>query len=68
MTKPISIPINIWDDYHDDCVPNGDQSTYAYVESEAFSEHQVRGALLVLEKAIKDSGLIPEGTYRVENS
>jgi len=50
-----SIPVNIWDDYYDDgYVPEGDiQKTYAYVESQDFSEDDCKAILGLLKNEIE---------------
>lgn len=56
------IPINIWDDYHEDgYVPEGEkQETYAYVEDSDLSHELRKQALEFLMNYIKEKKLLPE--------
>ena len=48
------IPVNIWDDYHDDgYVPEGEiQETYAYVESK-LEDEECKNVLILLKEKIE---------------
>lgn len=48
------IPVNIWDDYHDDgYVPEGEiQETYAYVESN-LEDEECKNVLILLKEKIE---------------